>query len=236
MRIKKIHPWTKNYAKAVQIQRELSNALIFKKDHGKICTIAGADVSYDKYSDRVFAAVIVFRGNKNLEKIEEATAIEKARFPYIPGLLSFREAPVLLKSFKKLKTEPDIILFDGQGIAHPRFFGLASHLGLILDKPAIGCAKSCLVGEYSAVENAVGAYSSLIYKDKRVGVALRTKLNTNPADVSVGHKTSLSFATRFVLKACRGYRIPEPVRQAHLLVNKLRVQNIKKTQRISSIA
>ena len=105
MRIKKIHPWTKIYAKAVQIQRELSNALIFKKDDGKICTVAGADVSYDKYSDRVFAAVIVFRCNKNLEKIEEATAIEKARFPYIPGLLSFREAPVLLKSFKKLKTE-----------------------------------------------------------------------------------------------------------------------------------
>ncbi|MCF6149977.1 MAG: deoxyribonuclease V [Candidatus Kuenenia sp.] len=226
MHIKRIHSWAKNYEKAVQIQKELSESLVIKKDHGKIHTVAGADVSYDKHSDLVFAAVIVFRINKNLEKIEETTAIEKARFPYIPGLLSFREAPVLLKSFKKLIMEPDVILFDGQGIAHPRSFGLASHVGLILDKPSIGCAKSRLVGDYSDVENSVGAYSSLIYKDKIVGVVLRTKLNTNPIFVSVGHKTSLSFATRFVLKTCRGYRVPEPIRQAHLLVNKLRKENI----------
>lgn len=226
MHINRIHSWTKNYKKAVQIQRELSKSLVIRKDHGKICTVAGADVSYDKHSDLVFAAVIAFRINKKLEKIEEATAIEKAGFPYIPGLLSFREAPVLLKSFKKLKMKPDIILFDGQGIAHPRFLGLASHVGLILDTPAIGCAKSRLVGDYSDVENSVGAYSSLIYKERIVGIALRTKLNTNPIFVSVGHKTSLSFAARFVLKTCRGYRIPEPVRQAHLLVNKLRRTNM----------
>ncbi|MBM4053062.1 MAG: endonuclease V [Planctomycetes bacterium] len=232
MHIKRIHSWTKNYKKAVQIQQELSKSVIIRKDHGKICTVAGADVSYDKHSDRVFAAVIVFAINKKLEKIEEATAIEKARFPYIPGLLSFREAPVLLKSFKKLKTEPDIIVFDGQGIAHPRFFGIASHIGVILDKPAIGCAKSCLVGEYSEVENNVGANSRLIYNDKTVGVALRTKLNTNPVFVSVGHKTDLSFAIQFILKICRGYRIPEPVRQAHLLVNTLRMQNLKNTRTI----
>ena len=146
----------------------------------------------------------------------------KARFPYIPGLLSFREAPILLRAFRKLKNNPDIVLFDGQGIAHPRRFGLASHMGLVLDKPSIGCAKSRLVGEYSSVENTAGAYSKLIYGNKVVGVVLRTKKNTKPIFVSPGHKINLSLAIRITLKTCCGYRIPEPTRQAHLLVNKLR--------------
>ena len=146
----------------------------------------------------------------------------KAKFPYIPGLLSFREAPILLRAFRKLKNNPDVILFDGQGIAHPRSFGLASHMGLILDKPSIGCAKSRLVGEYGSVENTAGAYSKLIYGNKIVGVVLRTKNNTKPIFVSPGHKTNLTFAIRIALKTCCGYRIPEPTRQAHLLVNKLR--------------
>ena len=149
MKFKQLHSWRVGYKKAIQIQETLKNLLIFKKPPGEINTVAGADVSYDKHSDLFFAGVVVFKINKHLEIIEEATAVGKARFPYIPGLLSFREAPILLRAFKKLKNNPDVILFDGQGIAHPRFFGLASHMGLILGKPSIGCAKSRLVGEHN---------------------------------------------------------------------------------------
>ena len=222
MKFKQLHSWRVGYKKAIQIQETLKNLLIFKKPPGEINTVAGADVSYDKHSNRFFAGVVVFKINKHLEIIEEATAVGKARFPYIPGLLSFREAPILLRAFKKLKNNPDVILFDGQGIAHPRFFGLASHMGLILGKPSIGCAKSRLVGEHNNAKNTTGAYSKLFYKNKVVGAVLRTKMNTNPIYVSPGHKTNLAFAIRIVLNTCRGYRIPEPIRQAHLLVNKLR--------------
>ena len=222
MKIKQLHSWRVDYKKAIQIQENLRELLTFEKYTGKIQTIAGADVSYDKHSDRFYAGVVVFKLNKHLEMIEEATAVGKARFPYIPGLLSFREAPILLRAFRKLKNNPDIVLFDGQGIAHPRHFGLASHMGLILDKPSIGCAKSRLVGEYGSVENTAGAYSKLIYENKIVGVVLRTKKNTKPVFISPGHRTNLTFAIRIVLKTCCGYRIPEPTRQAHLLVNKLR--------------
>ena len=222
MKFNQLHSWRVNYKKAVQIQETLRDLLTFEKYTGKIQTIAGADVSYDKHSGRFYAGVVVFKLNKQLELIEEATAVGKARFPYIPGLLSFREAPILLMAFRKLKNNPDIVLFDGQGIAHPRHFGLASHMGLILDKPSIGCAKSRLVGEYGSVENTAGAYSKLIYENKIVGVVLRTKKNTKPIFISPGHRTNLTFAIRIVLKTCCGYRIPEPTRQAHLLVNKLR--------------
>lgn len=226
MKFNQLHPWRVDYKKAVQIQDTLRGLLTFKKPAGKICTIAGADVSYDKHSDRFFAGVVVFTFGRRLEKIEESTAVGKAGFPYIPGLLSFREAPILLNAFKKLKNNPDVILFDGQGIAHPRYFGLASHMGLILDRPSIGCAKSRLVGEYDCVKNVAGKYSKLLYKNKVVGVVLRTKVNTNPIFVSPGHKADLRFAIRIALKTCRGYRIPEPIRQAHLLVNRVRRESV----------
>lgn len=226
MKFNQLHSWRVGYKKAIQIQETLKDRLIIKKSFRKIRTIAGADVSYDKQSDCFFAGVIVFKQNKHLERLEEASAVGKVSFPYIPGLLSFREAPILLKAFYNLKNDPDIILFDGQGIAHPRYFGLASHMGLILDKPSIGCAKTRLVGKYNPVENSAGAYSELLYKNTVVGAALRTKINTTPVFVSPGHKIDLTSAIRFVLKTCCGYRIPEPIRQAHLLVNRLRKDRI----------
>ncbi len=226
MKFNRLHPWRVGYKKAVEIQDALRDLLVFKKPEGKISTVAGADVSYDKRSDRFFAGVVVCTYGKRFEKIEESTAAGKAGFPYIPGLLSFREAPILLRAFKKLKNTPDVILFDGQGIAHPRYFGLASHMGLILDRPSVGCAKSRLVGEYDCVKNVAGGYSRLFYKDKVVGAVLRTKVNTNPIFVSAGHKTNLRFAIRIALKTCRGYRIPEPIRQAHLLVNRVRRESV----------
>ncbi len=222
MEFKQLHPWRVDYEKAVHLQETLRDLLVLKKPRGAFLTVAGADISYNKHSDRFFAGVVVFTLDKQWEKIEESSATGKARFPYIPGLLSFREAPILLRAFKKLKSNPDVILFDGQGIAHPRLFGLASHVGLILGKPAVGCAKSRLVGEYRPVENTAGAYSELFYKNKVVGAVLRTKKNTKPIFVSPGHKISLAASIRVVLKTCRGYRIPEPTRQAHILVNTLR--------------
>lgn len=222
MKFNQLHSWRVNYKKAIQIQEKLRKLLTFEKHTEKIHIIAGTDVSYDKHSESFFAGVVVFKLKRHLEIIEEAWAVGKARFPYIPGLLSFREAPILLRAFRKLENNPDIILFDGHGIAHPRHFGLASHMGLILNKPSIGCAKSRLVGEYSEVENTAGAYSKLMYENKVVGAALRTKKNTKPIFVSPGHKMNLKLAIGIVMKTCRGYRIPEPTRQAHLLVNKLR--------------
>lgn len=223
MEFKQLHPWRVDYEKAVHLQEALRGLLVLKKPRGAFRTVAGADISYNKRSNRFFAGVVVLKLNKSLEKIEEATAEGTVKFPYIPGFLSFREAPVLLKAFKKLKHSPDVILFDGQGIAHPRGFGLASHLGLILDKPSVGCAKSRLVGEFLPMENAAGSYSRLFYQQEVVGAALRTKTHTKPVFVSPGYKTNLAFSLRIVLRTCRGYRIPEPIRQAHLLVNKLRI-------------
>lgn len=226
MKFKQLHSWRISGKKAVQVQTTLKKLLVFRKQRGTIRIIAGADISYDKQSERFFAGVVVFRLNDHLELIEECAVVGKARFPYIPGLLSFREGPILLRAFRKLKVNPDVILFDGQGIAHPRNFGLASHIGLILDTPSIGCAKSRLVGEYDPVENVAGARSKLIYKNKVVGVALRTKVNTKPIFVSVGHKITLALAISTVLRTCCGYRIPEPIRHAHIFVNKLRKHHL----------
>ncbi|MCC6325494.1 MAG: endonuclease V [Candidatus Brocadia sp.] len=227
MKFNQLHSWRLGYKKAIEVQKVLREQLILKRVAGKISTVAGADVSYDKHGDSFFAGVVVYKLGKQLEKIEEATAHGRIRFPYIPGLLSFREAPILLKAFKKLKNDPDVILFDGQGIAHPRHFGLASHMGLILDRRAIGCAKSRLVGEFRCVKNVVGAYSKLFYQHEAVGAVLRTKVNTNPIFVSPGHKVNLALAIHIALATCRGYRIPEPVRHAHLLVNRVRKEQIK---------
>lgn len=222
MEFKQLHSWHLSYKEAIRLQDTLKDLLILKKPQGKVCTVAGTDVSYDKASGRFFAGVVVFKLNGTLELIEEVTAVGKVRFPYIPGLLSFREAPILLRAFKRLKNNPDVILFDGQGIAHPRNFGLASHMGVILDRPSIGCAKSRLIGEHAEVENEPGAYAKLLYKNRIVGAVLRTKKNTNPVYVSPGHKINLTCAIRIVLTTCRGYRIPEPIRRAHILVNELR--------------
>ncbi len=227
MEFKRLHPWDVNYKEAVQIQRRLQKKLILKKPKGKFHLAAGTDVSYDKKSDTFYAGVIIFN-LADMQRVEEATAIGKVKFPYIPGLLSFREAPILLKAFSKIKQLPDIIIVDGQGIAHPRGFGLASHLGLILDLPSIGCAKSRLVGEHEPVGKKAGLQSYLKLDGKVIGAVLRTRTNVKPVYVSPGHKIDLASAVDVVLKCCRGYKLPEPTRQAHILVNKLRCEKAKR--------
>ena len=223
MKYLKLHPWNVNYKEAVEIQKRLKKQIIlknsFKNLNGKL--IAGADVSYDKEIDRFYAGVVVFE-LQTMQKIEEVTASGKVSFPYIPGLLSFRESPILLRAFSKVKKTPDIIILDAQGIAHPRGIGLASHIGLLLNKPSIGCAKTRLIGEYNNVGKEAGYYSQLTIKGKAVGVVLRTRKNVKPVFVSPGHKIDLATSIDLVLKSCRGYKLPEPTRQAHNLVTKVR--------------
>jgi len=223
MKIKHIHPWQCDYREAVAIQNGLREKLVLKDDglHMPIRNVAGADISYAKESNLFFAAVIVL-DYTSMTVIEESTYIDQATFPYIPGLLSFREGPALLAAFEKLTVIPDAVIFDGQGIAHPRGIGLAAHMALFLDLPSVGCAKTRLCGVHDAVGENVGAFSPLTYKDQVCGAALRTKSRVKPVFVSPGHRIGLPSAIAITLGCCRGYRLPEPVRKAHLLVNKMR--------------
>lgn len=230
MEFKNLHPWDVTYKEAAQIQQMLQKELVLKKPRRKFRRVAGTDVSYDKRSDKFYAGVIVF-DLEDMQMVEHATAIGRVRFPYIPGLLSFREIPILLKAFSKIKQKPDVIIVDGQGIAHPRGLGLASHLGLLLDVPSVGCAKSRLIGEHGEVGKNAGSHSYLRIDDKVVGVVLRTRTNVKPVYVSPGHKIDVAFAVEVVLKCCCGYKLPEPTRQAHNLVNRLRSTHILKKGR-----
>jgi deoxyribonuclease V len=168
----------------------------------------------------------------DLEIIDIQTASGNLDFPYIPGLLSFRELPLTLAACEKLSVSPDLVIVDGQGIAHPRRFGLASHLGIIMDIPTIGCAKSRLCGSHSDPQNELGDYSDLIDKNEIIGVALRTKHRVKPVYVSIGHKISLNTAIYWVMHCCRGYRLPQPTRLAHLAAGG-NLQQSSKTTKIS---
>ncbi len=219
MKYQKLHTWNVGYKKAVEIQERLRKSIILKGSVKDCKLIAGADVSYIKGSEIFYASVVVFN-LQTMERVEEATASGKVDFPYIPGLLSFRESPILLKAFAKIKSEPDVIILDAQGIAHPRGIGLASHIGLLLNKSSIGCAKTRLIGEYNEVGGEAGCHSQLTVNDKIVGAVLRTRKNVKPVFVSPGHKIDLKTSIALILKSCRGYRLPEPVRQAHNLVKR----------------
>jgi deoxyribonuclease V len=157
-----------------------------------------------------------------MSEVERRWVQHPLRFPYVPGLLSFRESPVLLAVFARLQTEPDLILIDGHGRAHPRLFGIACHIGLLLDKPVIGCAKSLLVGEYQEPGRARGETTPLVFKGERVGMVLRTRDNVKPIFVTQGHRVSLESAIELVSQCLDGYRIPKPTRQADHYVRGLR--------------
>jgi len=226
MKTRELHRWDVTYREAVAIQEELRGRLILRADGlpDPLRTVAGADISYDRGSDLFFAAVVLMN-YPELTLLEEATFSARVSFPYIPGLLSFREGPPLIAAFAKLNQPPDLILFDGQGIAHPRGIGIAAHLGLILDRPAIGCAKSRLVGVHEPVGEKRGEWTELIHQEKKVGAVLRTRDRVKPIFVSPGHRVDLERAMALVLACCRGYRIPEPTRRAHLAVNRLRIEH-----------
>jgi len=221
MDISDLHPWDVTYKEAVKIQKELKDKVVLKNIDKRIRYVAGLDVSYARGSNIMWAGVVIL-DFPSLNKAEEVWSRKKVSFPYIPGLLSFREIPALLEALRKIEIEPDLILCDGQGIAHPRGLGLASHLGIILNKPTIGCAKSRLVGTYNQVGERKGNYAYLTYKNRVIGAVVRTRSKVKPIFVSPGYGIMLNDCIRFVLETCSTYRIPEPTRQAHLLVNSVR--------------
>jgi deoxyribonuclease V len=157
-----------------------------------------------------------------METLDVAKAYGLVRFPYIPGLFSFREGPILIKTFQRLKTKPDIMLYDGQGIAHPSGFGLASHMGLWLDLPSVGCAKTPLLDEFTSPGSSRGSCELIRREGKEVGIVLRTKDNVKPVFVSPGHRIDLPTSIQIILKCCQGFRIPEPLRRAHQVSRLLR--------------
>lgn len=188
-------------------------------------TIAGCDISFNKFEETVYAGIVVLRLD-TLETIAEATAITTTSFPYIPGLLSFREIPALLEAWDNLTVLPDVVVFDGHGIAHPRRIGIASHAGLYLDRPTLGCGKSVLVGRYDEPAPERGAWSPMLHRGEVIGAALRTKNRVNPVYVSPGHLIDLDTSIDLMLRCDGGYRIPEPTRRAHNLVNAVRRANL----------
>lgn len=182
--------------------------------------VAGADVSIPRGRDTGYAAVVVLDA-ATLEVVDRATAIGAVKFPYVPGLLSFRELPLLLDAWCRLELEPDVVIFDGHGYAHPRRFGLACHGGLLLDLPALGCAKSLLVGEHGELGPGRGCTAEIRHEGETVGMAVRARSRVRPVYVSAGHQMDLETAVDLVLSGSPRYRVPEPVRAADRLVRRL---------------
>lgn len=211
------HPWGLTEDEALYLQQTLAAKVIRSDQLDEVKLIAGTDVAYDKHSDKLVAAVVILDAN-SLEMVESASAEDQAQFPYIPGLFSFRELPPLVKAFSKLKSKPDLVVCDGQGIAHPRRFGLASHLGVIFDVPTIGCGKSRLIGTHADPDITRGALAPLIDNNEIIGCALRTQTDIKPIYVSIGHRISLATACEWILKVSPHYRLPETTRKTDCLV------------------
>ncbi|WP_313741166.1 deoxyribonuclease V [Pseudomonas sp.] len=207
------HAWDITPDEAITLQLWLSKRVVRVDELSTVSKIAGIDVAYHKQNATVVASIVVVDA-ETLEVVERLAYSDVALFPYLPGLFSFRELPAIIKLFRNLQTRPDLIICDGQGIAHPRRFGLASHLGVLFDIPTIGCGKSRYVGDYTPPAVARGSLSYLVDGTEVIGAALRTQENINPVFVSIGHKVSLETACHWVLKATRHYRLPETTRLA----------------------
>jgi len=213
--------WNLTPRQAMRLQESLREQVEVDDRFGEIRYVAGADMAFDPATNVAFGGVIVYR-LPGLEEVERRMARRKLRFPYVPGLLSFRECPVLLAAFARLNTEPDLILIDGQGYAHPRRFGIACHIGILFDKPTIGCAKSRLVGEHDEPGHDAGSATPLTLEGERLGMVLRTRNGVRPIFVSTGHRVSLESAVRLVNQCVEGFRIPKPTREADHYVRDLR--------------
>ena len=219
MEIDELHHWDLDYADARRLQEELAARVRLCPLPERIRLVAGADVAFGKSTSRCFASVVLLTFPE-LETVETHSAVAASRFPYIPGLLSFREGEVVLKAFGKLGATPDVVIFDGQGLAHPRRLGLASHLGLWLDIPTIGCAKSRLVGEHEMPGPKRGEWAPLRDGGEKIGEVLRTRTGVKPVFISPGHHCDFEGARRLVLACCTRYRLPEPTRLAHIAVSR----------------
>ncbi len=213
--------WNLTPKEAIEAQKEWRSLVRIEPPNHEIHTIAGADISFNRFSDVIYSGIVVL-SLPDLQIVETSSVRSTAKFPYVPGLLSFRETPSFLECWEKLTTKPDALMLDGQGLAHPRRFGIACHIGLILDLPTLGCAKSILVGRHGKLDLDAGSSSPLIDKQEIVGVALRTKKKVAPVYISAGHLMDLNTAVDLAMRSVTKYRQPEPTRQAHLLVNQLR--------------
>jgi deoxyribonuclease V len=231
MQVRDLHSWNMSYSQAARLQKRLAGRIRVVPLTKQPKLIAGIDCAFSKDGKKIIAAVVVLKST-DFTPVETASALRKVTFPYIPGLLSFREAPACIAAVEKIKTRPDVFIIDGQGIAHPRRLGLAAHLGLFFDKPTIGCAKSRLTGFFEEPFPEKGAYSLL--KDKKgvkkdtqyeiIGAVVRTRTNVKPLFVSVGNKCLLKDAIKITLRCATKYRLPEPTRLAHQLLSKLRLK------------
>lgn len=210
------HPWDLAPAEAIALQRELAGDLELEDRLPEVRTIAGLDVGLRGDQARAAAVVLSFPG---LEVLERAVVERPITFPYIPGLLSFRELPALLEVLARIQQVPDVLMVDGQGYAHPRRLGIACHLGIVLDHPTIGCAKSRLTGQYVEPGARRGDRSPLTADSETIGMVLRTRDGVKPLFVSPGHRVSLATAVDLVLRCCTRYRLPEPTRAAHRLAS-----------------
>jgi deoxyribonuclease V len=219
-----LNRWDVTVAQAKEIQNKLRSEIRIETLKKVPQTIAGADISFNRFSPTLFAGFVVL-SLPDLIEVDRALVRAEARFPYVPGYLSFREIPALLEAYAALKIKPDVIMADGHGIAHPRRMGIGAHLGLVLKKPTFGCAKSLLYGEAQDVGAARGSVSYL--RDAKaggdiIGALVRTKERAKPVIISPGHLITLEESIALALDLSRGYRIPEPTRRAHTLVNQLR--------------
>ncbi len=228
MKEEALHDWQISPAKARDIQWQLSKQVSRNGEVIAPSFIAGVDIAAGKANDMAQAAVVVL-SYPELQIVEVKLAQGRLELPYIPGLLSFRESPLILAACRKLSVSPDLIMVDGQGIAHPRRLGIASHLGLLLDIPTIGCAKSRLCGSNIEPANASGSYTEITDRGETIGAALRTKTGVRALYISTGHRISLENAIYWVIQCCRGYRLPQPTRLAHLAAG----GNIKQSKEAS---
>ncbi len=215
MEAKTLHNWKPGVGQAKDIQKQLALSVIRSGEIVSPKYIAGVDIAVGRTGEMARAAVVVL-SYPGMKVVELEVAQGRLELPYIPGLLSFRESPLVLAACRKITISPDLIMVDGQGIAHPRRLGIASHLGLLLGKATIGCAKSRLCGSHMTPDKESGNYAELVDNGEVIGAALRTKNGVKPLFISTGHKISLENAVYWIMQCCRGYRLPEPTRLAHL--------------------
>ena len=210
--MKSSHSWDLSPQEASKVQSGLAAKVERQLRMGPVRHVAGIDVSV---RDDVARAAVVILDFEGLDPVDYAIATRPVTFPYVPGLLAFREGPVVLDALERASTTPDLLIFDGQGLAHPRRLGIASHIGLLVDIPAIGCAKSRLCGQHDEPGEEPGEYAPLVDKGEIIGAVLRTRRGVKPVYVSIGHRVDLATSIEYVSACCRGYRLPETTRWAH---------------------
>jgi deoxyribonuclease V len=224
MKVAMSHAWDLSTKEAIDLQEQLADQVIAETtfDPDQIETVAGVDVGFEDGLARAAAVVLDAR---SMEPVDWAVARAEINFPYVPGLLTFREGPSVLAALENLAVWPDLFIFDGQGLAHPRRMGLAAHMGVILDHPSLGCAKSRLTGEHQEPGNDVGEWSPLYDEGEVIGAVVRTRSGVRPVFVSIGHRVDLPTAIGLVLRCTRGYRLPETTRYAHKVAGGMKLED-----------